>query len=58
MAETNSAARLLDVIEYDVLPLTAAEVAAGNKVFGAAILAKSDRELVIAGTNDETQNPL
>jgi len=58
MAETNIAARLLDVIEYDVLPLTATGVATGNKVFGAAILAKADLELVIAGTNDETSNPL
>ncbi len=58
MAETNIVARLLDVIEYDVLPLTQRGVAAGNKVFGAAILRKSDLSLIIAGTNDETQNPL
>jgi tRNA(Arg) A34 adenosine deaminase TadA len=58
MAETNLPARLLDVIEHDILPLTARGVAEGNKVFGAAILAKSDLELVIAGTNAETQNPL
>ena len=58
MAQTNLAARLLDVIEYDVIPLTAAGVAAGNKLFGAAILRKSDLSLVIAGTNDETTNPL
>lgn len=32
------AARLLDVIENDILPLTEQGVAAGNKVFGAAIL--------------------
>ncbi|MGU3500372.1 nucleoside deaminase [Mycobacterium sp. C31M] len=50
--------RLLDVIEFDVLPLTDAGVAAGNKVFGAALLRKSDLSLVIAGTNDETDNPL
>ncbi len=50
--------RLLDVIEFHVLPRTAAGVAAGNKVFGAAILRKSDLSLVIAGTNDETTNPL
>ena len=30
----------------------------GNKVFGAAILRKSDLSLVIAGTNNETANPL
>lgn len=50
--------RLLDVIDLDVLPLTAAGVAAGNKVFGAAILHKSDLSVVIAGTNDEIANPL
>jgi tRNA(Arg) A34 adenosine deaminase TadA len=33
-------------------------VAAGNKVFGAAILRKSDLSLVVAGTNDEIDNPL
>ncbi len=50
--------RLLDVIEVDILPLTERGVAVGNKVFGAAILRKSDLSLVIAGTNDETGNPL
>jgi tRNA(Arg) A34 adenosine deaminase TadA len=52
------AARLLAVIDDDVLPLTERGVAAGNKVFGAAILRKSDLSLVVAGTNDETDNPL
>jgi tRNA(Arg) A34 adenosine deaminase TadA len=49
---------MLDVIEHDILPLTARGVAKGNKLFGAAILRKSDLSLVIAGTNDETQSPL
>jgi tRNA(Arg) A34 adenosine deaminase TadA len=52
------ARRLLDVIDLDVLPLTERGVSAGNKVFGAAILRKDDLSLVIAGTNDETSNPL
>jgi len=52
------AARLLNVIERDILPLTAKGVAAGNKVFGAAILRKSDLSLVIAETNNELENPL
>lgn len=52
------AARLLDVIEHDILPLTEKGVAAGNKVFGAAILKKSDLSLVIAETNNELENPL
>ncbi|WP_377288989.1 nucleoside deaminase [Rhizobium sp. SG2393] len=50
--------RLLSVIENDILPLTEKGVAAGNKVFGAAILRKSDLSLVLAETNNETENPL
>jgi tRNA(Arg) A34 adenosine deaminase TadA len=52
------AARLLAVIETDILPLTEKGVAAGNKVFGAAILRKSDLSLVLAETNNELENPL
>lgn len=55
IAELN---RLLDVIEKDVAPLTAEGVEAGNKLFGAAILLKSDLSLVVAATNDEINNPL
>jgi len=58
MTDTHICSRLLDVIEHDVVPLTRAGVAAGNKVFGAAILRKSDLSLVMAGTNNETDNPL
>ncbi len=58
MSATTIAGRLLDVIDEDILPLTERGVAAGNKVFGAAILRKDDLSLVIAGTNDETANPL
>lgn len=50
--------RLLDVIEHDIIPKTAKGVAAGNKLFGAAILKKSDLSVVIAETNNETENPL
>ena len=50
--------RLLDVIENDIVPKTAGGVAEGDKLFGAAILRKSDRSLVIAETNHETENPL
>ncbi|CAD7046138.1 nucleoside deaminase [Pseudorhizobium endolithicum] len=52
------AGRLLDVMEQDILPLTERGVAAGNKVFGAAILRKSDLSLVLAETNNELENPL
>ena len=50
--------RLLDVIERDVVPLTAAGVKKGNKLFGAAILNKADGSLVLAETNNELENPL
>ncbi len=51
-------ARLLDVMEQSILPLTERGVADGNKVFGAAILRKSDLSLVVAATNNEMENPL
>lgn len=50
--------RLLDVIEHDIVPKTAAGVEAGNKLFGAAILKKDDLSLVLAETNNELENPL
>jgi tRNA(Arg) A34 adenosine deaminase TadA len=50
--------RLFDVIEDDILPKTAQGVAEGNKIFGAAILRKDDRLLVIPETNNELENPL
>ena len=50
--------RLLDVIEHDIAPVTRRGVAQGNKLFGAAILRKSDLSVVIAETNNEIENPL
>lgn len=50
--------RMLDVIEKDVVPKTRSEVMKGNKIFGAAILRKSDLSIVIAETNNEIENPL
>lgn len=50
--------RLLDVIENDIVPRTRSGVRTGNKIFGAAILRKSDLSVVIAETNNETDNPL
>lgn len=50
--------RLLAVMEKKLVPMTQEGVRKGNKVFGAAILRKSDLSLVIAGTNHETENPL
>lgn len=50
--------RLLAVMENDILPATKAAVGRGNKIFGAAILRKSDLSLVVIGTNNEIENPL
>ena len=58
MSHKTIAKRLLDVIEFDILPLTEKGVNLGNKIFGAAILRKSDLSLVIAETNNELENPL
>ncbi|MGE6740108.1 deaminase [Allorhizobium pseudoryzae] len=58
MTSSTLATRLLDVIEEDIIPLTARGVSLGNKVFGAAILRKSDLSLVLAETNNELENPL
>ena len=56
--QSELAHRFLDVIEQDVLPLTRLGVAAGNKIFGAALVLKSDLSLVLAETNNELENPL
>jgi tRNA(Arg) A34 adenosine deaminase TadA len=49
---------ILTVLEKEVAPKTLAGVKSGNKLFGAAILNKSDLSTVIAATNTETGNPL
>ncbi|APH73852.1 nucleoside deaminase [Aquibium oceanicum] len=58
MTDASLIDRLLDVIKRDILPMTAAGVQKGNKLFGAAILKKSDLSLVLAETNNEMENPL
>ncbi len=58
MSDVSLIDRLLDVIEDDIAPKTAKGVAQGNKLFGAAILRKHDRSLVLAETNNEIENPL
>lgn len=50
--------RMLTVLRDDVLPLTQAGARDGNKVFGGAVLRKSTLDLVVAGTNEESVNPL
>lgn len=57
MPDKTIASRLLQVMEDDILPLTERGVSLGNKVFGAAILRKSDLSLVVAETNNELENP-
>ncbi len=57
-SDSTLATRLLDVIDRDILPLTRAGVAAGNKIFGAALLHKESLETFIAETNNEIENPL
>jgi len=50
--------RLLDTIADDVLPLTEESVKQGNKIFGAALLKKSDQSTYLAETNNEMESPL
>ena len=50
--------RVLYVLEKKVVPKTMQGVRAGNKLFGAAILNKSDLSIVLTATNTETGNPL
>jgi len=50
--------RALKVIEEEIIPETKKSVAKGNKVFGGAILSKSDYSTVTIGVNQETENPL
>ena len=47
-----------DIFKNDILPLTFKGVDSGNKIFGAAIINKEDYSLVVAGSNNETKNPL
>ena len=58
MNESALVGRLLGVVEHEIAPRTAAGVARGNKLFGAATLRKADWSTVIAETNNETENPL
>ncbi len=49
---------LLGTMESGIIPATEAGVAAGNKIFGAALMKKSDLSTVLVETNNETENPL
>jgi len=48
----------LDVFNNNILPLTSKGVDSGNKIFGAAIIKKDNYSLVVAGSNNEMENPL
>ena len=48
----------LDIFTKEILPITEKGVSKGNKIFGAAILKKKDLSLVVAGSNNETENPI
>lgn len=58
MSDASFLDRLFDVIEHEIVPKTAEGVTRGNKLFGAAILRKEDLSVVVAETNNETENPL
>ena len=47
--------RALRVIEEEIIPETKKGVAKGNKVFGGAILSKSDFSTMTIGVNQETE---
>ena len=50
--------KFLIIFKNYILPLTHEGVNAGNKIFGAAIIKKEDHSLVVAGSNNETENPI
>ena len=50
--------KILEVFQKSIIPLTLEGVSGGNKIFGAAILKKEDFSLIVAGTNNEIENPL
>ena len=50
--------RLIEVIEAEIIPLTQEGVRRGDKIFGAAMIRKSDLSTILAETNHETENPL
>lgn len=50
--------RLLHVIRHDIYPLTKRLVAEGNNLFGAAVLAGPNLDLVVAGSNCREEDPI
>lgn len=53
----NELERFLHVIRHDIYPLTERLVAEGNNLFGAAVLAGPDLDVVVAGSNRREEDP-
>ena len=53
----DEAERLLHVIRYDIYPLTERLVAEGNNLFGAAVLAGPNLDVVVTGSNRREEDP-
>ena len=49
---------LIKTIIDHIIPNTKKAVLKGNKIFGAAILNKSNNSIICLGTNNEIENPL
>jgi len=56
--DTALLSRLLEAMATDILPMTEKSVKLGNKIFGAALLKKSDYSTYLAETNNEIESPL
>jgi len=50
--------KLLNVILNEIIPETYLNVKKGNKLFGAAIIKKTDLSTICIGVNNEIVNPL
>ncbi len=50
--------RVLDLIQNEIAPRTREGVKGGSKLFGGAVLKKSDLSTVLVATNTEAENPL
>ena len=50
--------RMFDIAENDIIPQTLRGVKMGSKVFGAALLDRTNLDLVVASTNHERSSPL
>lgn len=57
MTGFETASRMLDVIENNILPLTRTSVEEGHNIFGGAVLGHEDLSLVTAGTNMRGDDP-